>query len=243
MLVIAKAVDDARNNISGGIHCWSLWKIRSISPIVIHMVTIGEKTGELENMLTQDFRRLRDFSSAQQNWWFDSMIGPVVFDHGFSNWHHCVLSHGSYDGDDKQHSVRLYFDLLNKGDSEEKFFLKLQHCCEKTQKGMSLMEIVWSFWRSSPLLERPWWKRHDQPKKAKISETKTIMVNIVSSLNQILFGLWRSFPKELTSLIKAPDAAWMFQLGTWFPMKKRKGIEGCMEQHISLWIRLLRLSL
>ncbi len=51
---IAKAVDDARDNISEGENiAGPLKRSGQFPPIVIHMVNIGEKTGELENMLEQ----------------------------------------------------------------------------------------------------------------------------------------------------------------------------------------------
>lgn len=50
--VIAKAVDEARSNISEGESISGpLKKSGQFPPIVIHMVSIGEKTGDLENML------------------------------------------------------------------------------------------------------------------------------------------------------------------------------------------------
>ena len=52
--VIAQAVDVAKENISEGESiAGPLKKSGQFPPIVIHMVNIGEKTGELENMLTQ----------------------------------------------------------------------------------------------------------------------------------------------------------------------------------------------
>ncbi len=50
--VIARAVDEARSNISEGESISGpLKKSGQFPPIVIHMVSIGEKTGDLENML------------------------------------------------------------------------------------------------------------------------------------------------------------------------------------------------
>lgn len=52
--VLAEAVDAARINISEGESiAGPLKKSGQFPPLVIHMVNIGEKTGELENMLTQ----------------------------------------------------------------------------------------------------------------------------------------------------------------------------------------------
>lgn len=52
--VMAAAVDEARSNISEGESiAGPLRKSGQFPPIVIHMVNIGEKTGELENMLVQ----------------------------------------------------------------------------------------------------------------------------------------------------------------------------------------------
>jgi general secretion pathway protein F len=52
--VLAEAIENARNNISEGESvAGPLKKSGQFPPIVIHMINIGEKTGELENMLTQ----------------------------------------------------------------------------------------------------------------------------------------------------------------------------------------------
>lgn len=76
--VIAKAVDDARGNISEGESiAGPLKKSGQFPPIVIHMVTIGEKTGDLENMLLQ----VSDAFEFQVRAKVDSMtslMGPVV---------------------------------------------------------------------------------------------------------------------------------------------------------------------
>ncbi len=51
--VLALAIDEARNNISEGeTIAGPLKKSGHFPPIVVHMVNIGEKTGDLENMLT-----------------------------------------------------------------------------------------------------------------------------------------------------------------------------------------------
>jgi general secretion pathway protein F len=50
--VLAAAIDDARENISEGESiAGPLKKSQQFPPLVIHMINIGEKTGELENML------------------------------------------------------------------------------------------------------------------------------------------------------------------------------------------------
>lgn len=52
--VLAEAIEDARNNISEGESvAVPLKKSEQFPPIVTHMISIGEKTGDLENMLTQ----------------------------------------------------------------------------------------------------------------------------------------------------------------------------------------------
>ena len=52
--VLAQAIDTARDNISEGESiAGPLRKSGQFPPIVIHMINIGEKTGELENMLNQ----------------------------------------------------------------------------------------------------------------------------------------------------------------------------------------------
>ena len=51
--VLALAIDEARSNISEGeTIAGPLKKSGHFPPIVVHMVNIGEKTGDLENMLT-----------------------------------------------------------------------------------------------------------------------------------------------------------------------------------------------
>jgi len=52
--VIAQAIDNARDNISEGESiAGPLKKSGQFPPLVLHMINIGEKTGELEVMLTQ----------------------------------------------------------------------------------------------------------------------------------------------------------------------------------------------
>jgi general secretion pathway protein F len=51
--VLAMAIDEAKSNISEGESiAGPLKKSGQFPPIVVHMVNIGEKTGDLENMLT-----------------------------------------------------------------------------------------------------------------------------------------------------------------------------------------------
>lgn len=52
--VLAEAIENARNNITEGESiAGPLKKSQQFPPIVIHMVAVGEKTGDLENMLSQ----------------------------------------------------------------------------------------------------------------------------------------------------------------------------------------------
>ena len=52
--VLARAIEQARDNISEGESiAGPLKRSEQFPPIVIHMINIGEKTGDLENMLTQ----------------------------------------------------------------------------------------------------------------------------------------------------------------------------------------------
>jgi general secretion pathway protein F len=52
--LLAEAIDNARDNISEGESiAGPLKKSEQFPPLVIHMISIGEKTGDLENMLTQ----------------------------------------------------------------------------------------------------------------------------------------------------------------------------------------------
>jgi general secretion pathway protein F len=76
--VIAKALDVARENISEGESiAGPLKKSGQFPPLVIHMINIGEKTGELENMLLQvsdayDFQVKTKIDGAT------SILGPVM---------------------------------------------------------------------------------------------------------------------------------------------------------------------
>ncbi|MBL7542471.1 MAG: type II secretion system inner membrane protein GspF [Bdellovibrionaceae bacterium] len=76
--VIASAVDEARGNISEGESiAGPLARSGQFPPIVIHMVKIGEKTGELENMLTQ-VSDAYDFSVQNKIDGMTSLITPVI---------------------------------------------------------------------------------------------------------------------------------------------------------------------
>ncbi|NUN05008.1 MAG: type II secretion system inner membrane protein GspF [Bdellovibrio sp.] len=76
--VLAKAIDEARNNISEGESiAGPLKKSGQFPPIVIHMVNIGEKTGELENMLSQ-VSDAYDFQVKTKLEGLTSLMGPVV---------------------------------------------------------------------------------------------------------------------------------------------------------------------
>jgi general secretion pathway protein F len=76
--VIARAVDEARGNISEGESiAGPLSRSGQFPPIVIHMVKIGEKTGELENMLTQ-VSDAYDFSVQNKIDGMTSLITPVI---------------------------------------------------------------------------------------------------------------------------------------------------------------------
>ncbi len=76
--VLAKAIDDARNNITEGESITGpLKRSGQFPPIVIHMVNIGEKTGELENMLIQVSEAF-DFQVRNKVDGLTSIMGPVV---------------------------------------------------------------------------------------------------------------------------------------------------------------------
>lgn len=76
--VIAMAIDDARGNISEGESiAGPLKKSGQFPPIVIHMVNIGEKTGELENMLAQ-VSDAYDFQVKNKVDGLTGLLGPVV---------------------------------------------------------------------------------------------------------------------------------------------------------------------
>jgi general secretion pathway protein F len=85
--VIALAIDDARGNISEGESiAGPLKKSGLFPPLVVHMVNIGEKTGDLENMLTlvadaYDFqvKSKIDAITSLLNPIMTLLIGVVVF--------------------------------------------------------------------------------------------------------------------------------------------------------------------
>jgi general secretion pathway protein F len=76
--IMAKAVDDARSNISEGESiAGPLKKSGQFPPIVIHMVNIGEKTGDLENMLLQVSEAF-DFQVKNKVDSLTGLMGPIV---------------------------------------------------------------------------------------------------------------------------------------------------------------------
>lgn len=76
--LLAKAVDVARNNISEGESISGpLKKSGQFPPLVIHMINIGEKTGELENMLIQ-VADAYDFQVKNKVDGLTSLMGPIV---------------------------------------------------------------------------------------------------------------------------------------------------------------------
>lgn len=76
--ILATAIDSARDNISEGESiAGPLKKSKQFPPIVIHMVNIGEKTGELENMLTQ-VSNSYDFQVKNQIDGLTSLLEPLL---------------------------------------------------------------------------------------------------------------------------------------------------------------------
>lgn len=76
--VLAAAISDARDNISEGESvAGPLKKSAQFPPIVIHMIGIGEKTGELENMLTQ-VSDAYDFQVKNQVQGLTSVLEPIM---------------------------------------------------------------------------------------------------------------------------------------------------------------------
>lgn len=76
--VIATAIEEARLNISEGENISGpLKKSGQFPPIVIHMVNIGEKTGDLENMLLQ-LSDAYDFQVKSKLESLTSLMGPIV---------------------------------------------------------------------------------------------------------------------------------------------------------------------
>ena len=85
--VIALAIDEAKSNISEGESiAGPLKKSGHFPPLVVHMVNIGEKTGDLENMLTlvadaYDFqvKSKVDTITTILNPFMTLLIGIVIF--------------------------------------------------------------------------------------------------------------------------------------------------------------------
>ncbi len=76
--VIAEAVEVARANISEGENiAGPMAKSGQFPPLVVHMIRIGEKTGELENMLTQ-VSDAYDFQVKAKIDQLTSMMTPVI---------------------------------------------------------------------------------------------------------------------------------------------------------------------
>lgn len=76
--VVAQAIVEARSNISEGESIAApLKRSGQFPPIVIHMVNIGEKTGELETMLSQVADAF-DFQVKNKLDGLTSLMGPVV---------------------------------------------------------------------------------------------------------------------------------------------------------------------
>ena len=76
--VIARAIDIGRENISEGESiAGPLKKSGQFPPIVIHMINIGEKTGELENMLSQ-VSDAYDFQVKNAVDGLTSLLAPVM---------------------------------------------------------------------------------------------------------------------------------------------------------------------
>ena len=76
--ILAEAVDAARDNISEGESiAGPLRKSGEFPPLVLHMVSIGEKTGELETMLSQ-VSDAYDFQVKNQVDGMTSLLGPVM---------------------------------------------------------------------------------------------------------------------------------------------------------------------
>lgn len=76
--VIAQAIEDARGNISEGESvAGPLKRSGKFPPIVINMISIGEKTGELENMLAQ-VSDAYDFQVKAKIDALMSLISPII---------------------------------------------------------------------------------------------------------------------------------------------------------------------
>lgn len=76
--VLARAIDDARGNISEGESiAGPLRKSGEFPSLLVHMVGIGEKTGDLENMLIQ-VAEAYDFQAKAKISGLTSAIGPFI---------------------------------------------------------------------------------------------------------------------------------------------------------------------
>ncbi len=76
--VLAKAIDQARENIREGESiAGPLKKSEEFPPLVIHMINIGEKTGDLENMLSQ-VSDAYDFQVKNQVSGLTSILNPIM---------------------------------------------------------------------------------------------------------------------------------------------------------------------
>ncbi len=76
--IIAEAIDQAKDNISEGESiAGPLKKSNQFPPIVIHMISIGEKTGDLENMLTHVSEAF-EFQVKNKIETLTGLMGPVV---------------------------------------------------------------------------------------------------------------------------------------------------------------------
>ncbi len=76
--VLAVAIDKAKDNISEGESiAGPLKKSEEFPPLVITMISIGEKTGELENMLTQ-VANAYDFQVKTQIQGLTSLLEPIM---------------------------------------------------------------------------------------------------------------------------------------------------------------------
>lgn len=76
--VLAKSIDEARDNISEGESiAGPLKRSGQFPPIVIHMINVGEKTGELEQMLNQ-VSDSYDFQVKTKVDGFTSILEPIM---------------------------------------------------------------------------------------------------------------------------------------------------------------------
>jgi general secretion pathway protein F len=76
--VLASAIDIARDNISEGESiAGPLKKSGQFPPLILHMINIGEKTGELENMLTQ-VSDAYDYQVKNDVEGLTSLLGPIM---------------------------------------------------------------------------------------------------------------------------------------------------------------------